>query len=72
MPKSGKFVLGAIIGAAAAALLTPVAGRQARASLKKVANKSSLEKLAGRGSDLVNTALKNIAPKPRRKTNTKK
>lgn len=68
MSKSGKFIL----GATAAALLTPVAGREARTSLKKVANKKGLDKLVSNGSDLVNSVLENIAPKPRRKTKTKK
>lgn len=39
MAKTTKFLLGAILGAAAAALLTPVAGKQARAELKKIARK---------------------------------
>lgn len=72
MGKSGKFIFGALLGAAAAALLTPVAGREARTSLKKVANKRSLEKIVESGSDLVNAALGNIVPKPRRKTKPKK
>lgn len=72
MGKSGKFIFGALLGAAAAALLTPVAGKEARTSLKKVANKKSLEKIVGSGSDLVNTVLENIAAKPRRKTKPKK
>ena len=72
MSKSGKFVLGAILGAAAAALLTPVAGREARKNFKKAANKTGFQKLAASGTDLVNTVLENFAPQPRRKTKAKK
>lgn len=39
MGKGAKFLLGAALGAAAAALLTPVAGSVARAELKKAAQK---------------------------------
>jgi gas vesicle protein len=44
MAKTTKFLLGAILGAAAAALLTPVAGQQARSKLKTIARPA----LAGR------------------------
>ena len=39
MEKTGKFILGAVLGAAAAALLTPVDGRVARTELKKTVQK---------------------------------
>ncbi|MEK7125339.1 MAG: hypothetical protein AAB880_00280 [Patescibacteria group bacterium] len=39
MAKTGKFIIGAILGAAAAALLTPLTGPAARAELKKAAQK---------------------------------
>lgn len=39
MAKTGKFILGAILGAAAAALLTPMTGSAARTELKKAAQK---------------------------------
>ncbi len=39
MVKTGKFILGAVLGAAAAALLTPVTGSAVRAELKSAAQK---------------------------------
>lgn len=43
MSKTGKFIAGAILGAAAAALLTPVSGKKARAKLKAGAQKAGLK-----------------------------
>jgi len=39
MSKSGKFLLGALLGAVAAVLLTPVAGKKARSALRAAAEK---------------------------------
>ncbi|PIQ78445.1 MAG: hypothetical protein CO042_03550 [Parcubacteria group bacterium CG_4_9_14_0_2_um_filter_41_8] len=39
MAKSGKFLFGALLGATAAALLTPFAGKKARQKLSKTAKK---------------------------------
>lgn len=80
MSKSGKFLLGALLGAAAAVLLTPVAGKKARGSLKKMAVKQGLpleaieakaEELLAKGKEAAASALpkKPVAPK---KTKTKK
>ena len=43
MSKSSKFVLGAIIGAAAAALLTPVSGKKARDKVKSAAGRAGID-----------------------------
>ena len=72
MAKTGKFILGAVLGAAAAALLTPISGREARTGLKSAANKRGLNKLIAGGSDLVNSVLGNQTTAARRKTKTKK
>jgi len=43
MSKSSKFVLGALVGAVAAALLTPVSGKKARDKVKHTASKAGLD-----------------------------
>ena len=40
----GKFVFGALLGAAAAALLTPVAGKKARKKVADTAEKAGIDK----------------------------
>jgi gas vesicle protein len=44
MGKSGKFMFGALLGAAAAALLTPVAGKKARKKVAETAEKAGVDK----------------------------
>lgn len=43
MSKTGKFIAGAILGAAAAALLTPVSGKKARAKINATAKKAGID-----------------------------
>ena len=81
MSKSGKFLLGALLGATAAVLLTPVTGKKARSSLRGLAEKkgldtsaiqSKVESLLARGQELIQTVQPEERPKTRRKTKTKK
>ncbi len=44
MAKSGKFLAGALVGAAAAALLTPIVGKTARKKVMEAANKAGLDR----------------------------
>lgn len=43
MGKTAKFIFGAIVGAAAAALLTPVTGKRARQEASKIAKKAGID-----------------------------
>ena len=43
MAKSGKFIAGALIGAAAAALLTPIAGKKARKKIMDAAKSAGFD-----------------------------
>ncbi len=43
MGKAAKFIFGAIIGAVATALLTPVSGKRAREQASKIAKKAGLD-----------------------------
>jgi len=43
MAKSSKFLFGAIVGALAAAFLTPVSGKKAREKVSKLAKKSGID-----------------------------
>jgi len=70
MGKSSKFLLGALLGAAAAALLTPVAGKRARAKVKQAAKQAgvptgSLEdavsKLVKKGGSVFSAAKDRVA-----------
>jgi len=84
MSKSGKFILGALLGAGAAILLTPVTGKKARGALRATAVKKGLdvealqEKMEGllsRGKDLAKTIMPAEPVERRstkRKTKTKK
>lgn len=81
MSKSGKFLLGALLGAGAAVLLTPVTGKKARSSLRNLAEKKGLdagalqskaESLLARGAKLVQAIKQEEPPKPKRKTKIKK
>lgn len=72
MGKTDKFIWGAVLGAAAAALLTPVTGRVARIGIKKIANHHGLDKLAAGGGDLVKSAFKSFTAKLDQKTKRKK
>lgn len=65
MSKSGKFILGALLGATAAVLLTPVTGKKARSALRTTAVKKGLnveavqekvQELLARGEELVKGA----------------
>ncbi len=65
MPKSSKFFLGALLGAAAVALLTPVTGKKARSVFSKAAKsagiptdkiKSAFDDLSEKGEELLGKA----------------
>ena len=43
MGKSSKFVAGAVLGAVAAMLLTPVAGKKVREQVKKLAKRAGID-----------------------------
>ncbi|MBI2050508.1 MAG: YtxH domain-containing protein [Parcubacteria group bacterium] len=77
MGKSGKFLAGALLGAAAAALLTPVAGKKARKKVAEGLEKAGVDRemveetlraAAKKGSDLLKQARKEVAAS---KTKTK-
>lgn len=79
MSKSGKFILGALLGAGAAVLLTPITGKKARGSLRQAAEKrgldvkaiqSKVESLWERGEELAKTVVPE-APAKRRSTRSK-
>lgn len=74
MSKTGKFFLGALLGATAAVLLTPLNGRQTRSGLKKIvkSNQGGIKKLAEEITSKAEAILQTPAPKRVRKTNTKK
>ncbi|OJI07629.1 hypothetical protein BK004_00895 [bacterium CG10_46_32] len=70
MAKSGKFLAGALIGAAAAALLTPIAGKKARKKMMEAASKAGLDRdaiegavggIVEKGSKLLQQAKKEVA-----------
>ena len=72
MRKSGKFLAGALLGAAAAALLSPVTGKKARKKVIEAANKAGLdrERLEGmanavmeKGSEFLREARQEVAHK---------
>ena len=72
MGKSGKFIFGALLGAAAAALLTPVAGKKARKKVAQTAEKVGIDKekidqvvnqAKDFGSDLLQKAQKAVKEK---------
>lgn len=80
MPKSGKFLIGALVGAAAAALLTPVAGKKARQKLAEQAKKAGMDRekfeevvetVAQKGSELLKQAQSSVGAR-KTKTKTKK
>ena len=83
MAKSGKFLAGALVGAAAVALLTPIAGKKARQKVMEAANKAGLDRekleevasaVMEKGSELLRQARKEVAQKRNRgssKTKTK-
>jgi gas vesicle protein len=43
MGRPSKFIFGAVLGAVAAALITPVAGKKARTRLKQAAQKAGVD-----------------------------
>ena len=55
MSKTGKFIAGAILGAAATALLTPVSGKKVRAKINSTAKKAGFktEKYEAKLQDIV-------------------
>ncbi|MBI1961452.1 MAG: hypothetical protein HYS45_01985 [Parcubacteria group bacterium] len=76
MAKSGKFLAGALVGAAAAALLTPIAGKIARKKVMEAANKAGLDRekleqaasaVMEKGSELLRQARKEALEKRGRK-----
>ncbi|MEK7189003.1 MAG: hypothetical protein AAB671_00655 [Patescibacteria group bacterium] len=78
MGKSGKFLAGALLGAAAAALLSPVSGKAARKKVAEGLEKAGLDRAkaavaasaAGKiGSELLKRARKEVAAS---KTKTKR
>ncbi len=74
MGKSSKFLIGALLGAAAAALLTPVSGKRARGSALRAAKRAGVptEKLEGALSDLVEKGGELLAQAAGSKTKRKK
>jgi gas vesicle protein len=80
MSKSSKFLAGALLGAAAAALLSPVSGKSARNKVKKVAQKagvdtkkleSNVNALAGKGKGVISSVIQKAAQQAKIKNNKK-
>ncbi|MBU2575993.1 YtxH domain-containing protein [Patescibacteria group bacterium] len=76
MSKSGKFVLGALLGAAAAALLTPIAGKKTRQKLQKTVEKvksdERVNQIIEKGSEIFEKAKDAAGEKINQQTKTKR
>jgi len=76
MSKSGKFLFGALLGAAAAALLTPIAGKKARQKLQKTAEKvksdERFSQIVEKGAEILAKAKDAASEKINPQTKTKR